>query len=48
MASVLVHTTMSLDGFIAGPGHEMDSMRITRRSPSRWTSPRPEILTRAS
>lgn len=24
MASVLVHTTMSLDGFIAGPNHEMD------------------------
>lgn len=24
MGSVLVHTTMSLDGFVAGPGHEMD------------------------
>jgi hypothetical protein len=24
MASVLVHTMMSLDGFIAGPNHEMD------------------------
>lgn len=24
MATVLVHTTMSLDGFIAGPDHEMD------------------------
>ena len=24
MATVLVHTTMSLDGFVAGPNHEMD------------------------
>src|ERR687887_325428 len=24
MAKVLAHTTMSLDGFIAGPNHEMD------------------------